>query len=273
LAETINECHSSFLKSAESAINFAIAAGESLLRAKKNVPHGSWQNWLATYVHFSTRAANRYMRIARLYPTLMAKETGRADFNTIGKTIAALTKPLDKAGDAKRKDSTGSDESEGKQREARSDGDAGSKDADARADEGSDNAETEGTDATNAESDEETADHGADDRQQADAEPEGEPSRDDQQDPVEHFLDGRGLTVDERRRLIAAINRDAMELVSEVMKGAWWRAKRIIVNSRDDWDVPQGDIAVAIGKRVKEVLDPVTHLPRVRTGSRPAAAC
>jgi hypothetical protein len=48
-----------------SAMQHAIEAGQLLIEAKKQVPHGAWLSWLEEKCEISERTAQAYMRIAR----------------------------------------------------------------------------------------------------------------------------------------------------------------------------------------------------------------
>jgi hypothetical protein len=52
-------------KSLMKAVEHAIAAGELLIEAKKQVRHGEWLPWLDENVEISERTAQAYMKLAR----------------------------------------------------------------------------------------------------------------------------------------------------------------------------------------------------------------
>ena len=64
------------------ALHHYRTAGERLLKAKADVPHGSWSDWLAANVkRASERSAQRYMRLAKRWPELEAKAPSVADMS------------------------------------------------------------------------------------------------------------------------------------------------------------------------------------------------
>jgi len=65
LAKDINECHRAAEAAAGRALHHARAAGDLLLEAKKQCPHGDWGNWLKTNFEGSERSAQNYMRLAK----------------------------------------------------------------------------------------------------------------------------------------------------------------------------------------------------------------
>jgi hypothetical protein len=65
LATLIQQRHEAVAASLKEAVSNAIAAGELLLEAKKQVGHGEWLPWLAENCDISERTAQAYMRLAR----------------------------------------------------------------------------------------------------------------------------------------------------------------------------------------------------------------
>lgn len=65
LARRANEAHDAAEAAGRTSLEQARAAGEALLRAKEQLPHGRWLPWLAQHVAFSERTAQDYMRLAR----------------------------------------------------------------------------------------------------------------------------------------------------------------------------------------------------------------
>jgi hypothetical protein len=65
LATAINAEHGAALAAARSSLEHAKAAGEMLIRAKKQCCHGKWLPWLKANVKFSERTARGYMSVAR----------------------------------------------------------------------------------------------------------------------------------------------------------------------------------------------------------------
>lgn len=67
LASLANSEHELARKSGESMIEHAARAGEALVAAKAQVPHGEWLPWLEENFHASQQTASRYMMIASNY--------------------------------------------------------------------------------------------------------------------------------------------------------------------------------------------------------------
>jgi hypothetical protein len=65
LAAQINQAHDLACRSAQAAINHAIAVGTALAEAKALVEHGGWLPWLAENFDFSEDTAQNYMKLAR----------------------------------------------------------------------------------------------------------------------------------------------------------------------------------------------------------------
>ena len=66
--ELIKAEHDAAQAAKSSAIKHAIRAGELLLKAKEQLPHGQFLPWIEQACGFSDRAARGYMRLARLDP-------------------------------------------------------------------------------------------------------------------------------------------------------------------------------------------------------------
>jgi hypothetical protein len=100
LAARIRHEHEQVATSMMSAINHAIAAGELLLEAKRQVKHGEWLPWLAENCDIAERTAQAYMRLAR---TPLEKRNAVADL-PLRDALASLASPSapapDEDGDA-----------------------------------------------------------------------------------------------------------------------------------------------------------------------------
>src|SRR5437016_6783694 len=79
LAARIRAEHEATALSLKRGVEHAIAAGELLLEAKAQVPHGKWLPWLAEHCAMSERAAQLYMRVAKHRTALEAKTQCVAD--------------------------------------------------------------------------------------------------------------------------------------------------------------------------------------------------
>jgi hypothetical protein len=89
LAHGIRREHAEAVKNLKFAVMHAIAAGKSLIEAKKQLKHGEWLPWLEQNCEFSERTARGYMRLARLSPE---KGNAVADL-PLREALAALAKP------------------------------------------------------------------------------------------------------------------------------------------------------------------------------------
>jgi hypothetical protein len=91
LARRINAEHAAAGASFRAGLLHARAAGDLLLQAKAQVPHGEWLPWVADNLRCSERTAQAYMRVARRWEELEAKAQGLADLTLEGglKLLAA----------------------------------------------------------------------------------------------------------------------------------------------------------------------------------------
>jgi hypothetical protein len=65
LAARIKTEHTAVSSALKESLRHAIAAGELLLQAKDQVPHGQWLPWLEEHCSISERTAQLYMRVAK----------------------------------------------------------------------------------------------------------------------------------------------------------------------------------------------------------------
>ena len=65
LAADIRAAHSAIKRTTLETAERTVAAGHMLIEAKAALPHGAWDEWLATHAGLSARTARRYMQIAR----------------------------------------------------------------------------------------------------------------------------------------------------------------------------------------------------------------
>lgn len=89
-ASEINREHAMAIAHAGQALDHAKRAGELLLAAKAQIPHGQFSEWVLTNVTVSTRQAQRYMAAAQGRPTPL-----RAIIQTVTKndTVSHLPTP------------------------------------------------------------------------------------------------------------------------------------------------------------------------------------
>ena len=71
LAAEINLLHDEAERHATQAVVYAARCGDRLLKAKAQVGHGQWLDWLAANCRVKDRQAAKYMRLAREMPELL----------------------------------------------------------------------------------------------------------------------------------------------------------------------------------------------------------
>ncbi|MCB1822875.1 MAG: DUF3102 domain-containing protein, partial [Candidatus Competibacteraceae bacterium] len=97
LAMAINEEHALAERHAELAIHRAKRAGDMLVAAKEQIPHGQWLPWLATNCPtIKERTARAYMRLARNWETLESKSADSAVL-TIDAALKLLAEPREES--------------------------------------------------------------------------------------------------------------------------------------------------------------------------------
>jgi hypothetical protein len=70
LAQEANDSHEQVIKNTKQAISAAWSAGQALLRAKSQTPHGEWLAWQKLNLNYSQQTASRYMTIASNYSSM-----------------------------------------------------------------------------------------------------------------------------------------------------------------------------------------------------------
>lgn len=97
VATQINEAHQAACNAAQSAIEHARRAGDLLMEAKAQIPHGEWLPWLAEHCPtVPERTAQAYMRIASRWPELeAAANTQRVTYLPIRQALALLSTARD----------------------------------------------------------------------------------------------------------------------------------------------------------------------------------
>jgi hypothetical protein len=84
--------HQAVAASLKQSVQHAIAAGELLLEAKDQIPHGQWLPWLEQHCGVTPRAAQMYMRVAKYRAAIELKYEDISHL-TIADALAALAKP------------------------------------------------------------------------------------------------------------------------------------------------------------------------------------
>ncbi|WP_421445669.1 DUF3102 domain-containing protein [Agrobacterium tumefaciens] len=81
LAQMANDAHEAAAVALRSAAQSAREAGAALNEAKTLVPHGEWESWLKANFKGGARTAQRYMRVAKRWPEIMAKTKRMSDLS------------------------------------------------------------------------------------------------------------------------------------------------------------------------------------------------
>jgi hypothetical protein len=84
LAARIVAEHQAVTAAAKRGAAHAMAAGDLLIEAKDQVPHGQWLLWLRDHCSMSERTAQLYMRMARARPEIEANPQRVADLSLRG---------------------------------------------------------------------------------------------------------------------------------------------------------------------------------------------
>jgi hypothetical protein len=77
LATRIREAHERCHASMTQGLQHALEAGQLLIQAKDQIPHGEWLTWLQTHCDIGERQSQNYMRLARDLPRLNPANTQR----------------------------------------------------------------------------------------------------------------------------------------------------------------------------------------------------
>lgn len=93
LAEQINERHALATKHATDAVVAARNAGESLIQAKNQVPHGQWLTWLEANCTVKPRQSQQYMRLAQHWDHEKLKSALNAHLSISGALALLSDKP------------------------------------------------------------------------------------------------------------------------------------------------------------------------------------
>jgi hypothetical protein len=92
LAAEINLLHDEAERQANLAVIYAARCGGQLLKAKAQVSHGQWLDWLAANCRVKDRQAAKYMRLARAMPELLDPNSqSTANLPGIEHAVALLT--------------------------------------------------------------------------------------------------------------------------------------------------------------------------------------
>lgn len=92
LADAINREHQAAIDHAQRAVEHALKCGRLLIQAKGKLLHGEFLPWLSKHCHVKERQAQNYMRVAKNWPAIAAKNAPGADL-TIRGALALLEGP------------------------------------------------------------------------------------------------------------------------------------------------------------------------------------
>ena len=93
LASEIRLKHDQATEAAGTAIRLATEAGDLLIKAKEQLPHGNWGAWVQENCRFSERTARGYMRLARELPKLEESKRQRVADMSLRQAIKAVAEP------------------------------------------------------------------------------------------------------------------------------------------------------------------------------------
>jgi hypothetical protein len=97
LAARIRAEHEATAISMVRSIEHAMAAGDLLIQAKKQLKHGQWLPWLEQHCKISDRTAQRYIQLARHRSLLEANPSSVADLTLQG-ALELISAPRTSAG-------------------------------------------------------------------------------------------------------------------------------------------------------------------------------
>ena len=95
LAEQANDFHARSEEAGRARIEYALAAGQALVEAKRLVAHGGWLPWLEEHFAGSQQNASNYMRLAANYQRVSNLLADDPDLS-IREALKAIAKPKDK---------------------------------------------------------------------------------------------------------------------------------------------------------------------------------
>jgi N6-adenosine-specific RNA methylase IME4 len=92
IAARIKAEHEAVAASAKRCMEHAIAAGELLIQAKDQMPHGQWLPWLEKHCGVTTRSAQNYMKLAK-HRTEIESKYETVSHLTVREALHALAAP------------------------------------------------------------------------------------------------------------------------------------------------------------------------------------
>lgn len=92
LAAEINTHHEQAQSHANEAVTHALIAGDALIKAKAQVKHGEWEDWLTANTVVSVRQSQRFMKLANNREDIEAKTTHVSDLTLRG-ALELLVEP------------------------------------------------------------------------------------------------------------------------------------------------------------------------------------
>ena len=98
LARRANEAHNRAVGAVQSALGYAIQAGEALAAARDQLDHGAWLPWLAANFHGGARTGQRYVRLYEHRGELTSANATRETHLPIRQALALLADPREADG-------------------------------------------------------------------------------------------------------------------------------------------------------------------------------
>jgi hypothetical protein len=84
LATRVCSAHAAIGRAAHNLLEHAMAAGDALLLARKQIAHGQWEPWLKRNCDLSPRTAERYVQLAKARVELEANPSRATDLSLAG---------------------------------------------------------------------------------------------------------------------------------------------------------------------------------------------
>jgi hypothetical protein len=101
LAEEINAEHRAFVGTFRKTVEHGIRAGELLVAAKQQCPHGTWLPWLEESFEGAPRTAQEYMRLYNHRDEILAKTRDFAHLSMSG-ALSSLSTPKPSAAEVEK---------------------------------------------------------------------------------------------------------------------------------------------------------------------------
>jgi Protein of unknown function (DUF3102) len=103
----VRVAHEAVDNAAQDMLAHAMAAGDALIEAHQEIPHGKWEAWLRDDCDLSVRTAGRYIQLAKARPIIDAANRSRTTDLTIAGALRLLGNSQKSKPDKKPKVSAG----------------------------------------------------------------------------------------------------------------------------------------------------------------------